>query len=186
MNASSTTWFEEKCNMFRREILQTTIVVARGCGSRTGVLDADRRSGAMGRRRNAGLRPGAFAQASESIRADDRNGRTPPSARNGHRPFVGAANIDVVPRGRRGYDKVTHTRPVSIMLCSHPLESPSAPATPSITATEFAAWLIAPKAIGPCPWSAGRAEPSMSVCRRAQPVDEAVASILQILNEIES
>lgn len=81
---------------------------------------------------------------------------------------------------------VTHTRPVSIMLCSHPLESPIAPTTPSITATEFAAWLIAPKAIGPCPWSADRAEPSMSVCRRAEPIDEDVAGILEMLNEIKS
>ena len=78
------------------------------------------------------------------------------------------------------------TRYPSIMPRLDPPEPPTATVTPSITATEFAAWLIAPKAIGPCPWSDGRAEPSMPVCRRAQPIDEAVASILEMLNEIES
>lgn len=67
-----------------------------------------------------------------------------------------------------------------------PPESSIAPEVPSITATEFAAWLIAPKAIGPCPWSAGRAEPSISVCRRAQPIDEDAAGILAMLDEIKS
>lgn len=76
------------------------------------------------------------------------------------------------------------TRYPSIMLRLDPLESPIAPATPSITATEFAAWLLSPQAIGPCPWFVRQAEPSTLTCRRAREPDDAAADILAALSEL--
>ena len=68
----------------------------------------------------------------------------------------------------------------------HPPESPIAPAVPSITATEFAAWLLAPHSIGPCPWSVGTAEPSaLRSGHRPYETAAAVAEIRAILGEID-
>lgn len=77
--------------MFGRKNFRTIIVVARGCGPRASALDADRRSGAMGRRRNAGLRPVAFARASETIHAGDKNGRRGPCSADIARSSLGRA-----------------------------------------------------------------------------------------------
>ncbi|TAM04915.1 MAG: hypothetical protein EPN70_10140 [Paraburkholderia sp.] len=72
------------------------------------------------------------------------------------------------------------------MSRSHPSKPSLASAMPSITATEFAAWLIAPKAIGPCPWSIGHADPSVPQPHSsAHDIDEAVADIEAIMNEID-
>lgn len=78
------------------------------------------------------------------------------------------------------------TRCVQIMPRPHPPESPLAPVIPSITATEFAAWLIAPKATGPCPWSAGLAEPPAPRSRhRPHETDEAITEILAIFGSMD-
>ena len=70
------------------------------------------------------------------------------------------------------------------MPCPHPRESPMAPTTPSITATEFAAWLLSPQAIGPCPWFVRQAEPATLTCRRAREPDDSAADILAALSEL--
>lgn len=66
----------------------------------------------------------------------------------------------------------------------HPSKPPIAPVMPSITATEFAAWLLSPQAIGPCPWFVRQAEPSTLSCRRAREPDDAAADILAALSEL--
>lgn len=77
-------------------------------------------------------------------------------------------------------------RYASIMPGLHPSKPPIAPVMPSITATEFAAWLIAPKAIGPCPWSAGLAEPPAPRPRhRPHKTDEAITEILAIFGSMD-
>ncbi|WP_186128572.1 hypothetical protein [Burkholderia gladioli] len=69
----------------------------------------------------------------------------------------------------------------------HPSKPSLVPAMPSITATEFAAWLLAPKSVGPCPWSVGSAEPSAPQPRLiAHDIEDDVADVLAILYEIES
>lgn len=56
----------------------------------------------MGRRRDAGHRPEAFARAAASINTGHGHGKTW-SALNGHSPFIGAARGDVVLQRWTGY-----------------------------------------------------------------------------------
>lgn len=77
-----------------------------------------------------------------------------------------------------------YKRYVSTMPRSHPPESPTAP---SITATEFVAWLLAPQAIGPCPWFVRQADPLASQpWQRRHGIDEVETAILAIMGEIDS
>lgn len=74
-------------------------------------------------------------------------------------------------------------RYASIMPRPHPPESPTAPVIPSITATEFATWLLAPHSVGPCPWSVVRAGPKLR--HRPHETDAAEADILAIFESID-
>lgn len=100
---------------------------ARGRGPCTKALDANRSPRAMGRRRDAGHRPEAFARASASINTGHGNGKTW-SALNGYSPFIGAARGDVVRQRWTSYHgscpyhtmRSNHASPTSARIAAGP------------------------------------------------------------------
>lgn len=77
-----------------------------------------------------------------------------------------------------------YKRYASTMPRPYPPESLTAP---SITATEFVAWLLSPQSVGPCPWFIGHADPlAPQPWQRRHGIDEVETAILAIMGQIDS
>lgn len=141
----------------------------------------------MGRRRNSSPRPGLLRGRQRRCTSAIEMGRRGPCSTDIARSSVWRLLTLCHDAGRDTTVNAHTTRCVQIMPRPHPPESTLAPVViPSITATEFATWLLAPHSIGPCPWSVGRAEPSAPRSRHCpHETDATVADILAIFESID-